>query len=189
MLQVFTRGVSAACLLGATLLGGTVHARPSGGVDGSQFPSRVLHAHNSARAAAGVPLLSWDTELGSEAAKYALQLAFSDMFAHSSPQARRGAGENLWMGTRGAFHVNAMVADWLSEGQMFRAGVFPTVSRSGKWEDVGHYTQIVWPTTQRVGCALATNARSDFLVCRYWPAGNVQGVAVRPAAVELAGRR
>ena len=54
-------------------------------------------------------------------------------------------------------------------------GIFPTVSRSGNWETVGHYTQMVWPTTTRVGCAVASNASNDFLVCRYSPAGNIDG--------------
>lgn len=164
-------------------------AKPTVADDGAWFPARVLAAHNAARVSAGVQPLTWDHQLGSEAAKYALQLAISDRFAHSPSRARRNAGENLWMGTRGAFSVNAMIGGWLFEKRHFTPGLFPTVSRTGSWRDVGHYTQIVWPTTQRVGCALATNARYDYLVCRYWPAGNVQGVTVRPAAVELPRRR
>jgi hypothetical protein len=58
---------------------------------------------------------------------------------------------------------------------MFQRGVFPAVSRTGNWEDVGHYTQIVWPTTTRVGCAIASTSRTDYLVCRYSPAGNIDG--------------
>jgi hypothetical protein len=81
-----------------------------------------------------------------------------------------------------------MVGGWASERKVYQPGVFPIVSRTGKWEDVGHYTQIIWPTTQRVGCALATNARSDYLVCRYWPAGNVNGVPMQPGSL-LAARR
>jgi hypothetical protein len=34
---------------------------------------------------------------------------------------------------------------------------------------------MVWPTTTRIGCAIASNARNDFLVCRYSPTGNVMG--------------
>jgi hypothetical protein len=44
---------------------------------------------------------------------------------------------------------------------------------------VAHYTQIVWPTTQRVGCATASNRSSDYLVCRYLPTGNLVGVVMR----------
>jgi hypothetical protein len=37
---------------------------------------------------------------------------------------------------------------------------------------------MVWPTTTRVGCAVASNAANDFLVCRYSPAGNIDGRSV-----------
>ena len=146
----------------------------------AQFPARVLSAHNSVRAQAGAGPLVWDNALGNRAAAYAQRLAFTNTFQHSDRKARRGVGENLWMGTRGAFSVERMVGDWASERRMFRAGVFPAVSRTGKWSDVGHYTQIVWPTTTRVGCALASNRRADYLVCHYSPAGNIDGRAVGP---------
>jgi hypothetical protein len=53
------------------------------------------------------------------------------------------------------------------------------VSRTGNWSDVGHYTQIVWPASQRVGCATASNRANDYLVCRYLPAGNIVGTVLR----------
>lgn len=141
----------------------------------TQFPARMLAAHNAVRARAGQPPLAWDPALGQAAAAYAQQMAFTGVFAHSNRQARRGTGENLWMGTRGAFSLETMVSNWASEGRVFQRGVFPAVSRTGNWEDVGHYTQIVWPTTTRVGCAIASTSRTDYLVCRYSPAGNIDG--------------
>ena len=155
----------------------------------SQFPARVLAAHNAARAQAGVAPLAWDPALGRSAAAYAQQMAFTNRFEHSNRQARRGIGENLWMGTRGAFSVERMVGDWASERRMFRAGLFPAVTRTGNWMDVGHYTQIIWPTTTRVGCALASNGRADYLVCHYSPAGNIDGRPVGWAPVRLSQRR
>jgi hypothetical protein len=143
------------------------------------FPARVLAAHNALRMRVGVPPLTWDNELGAEAAKYAVQLAITGTFAHSSSASRTGTGENLWMGTRGAFTVEVMVGSWASEKSMFVAGIFPNVARDGDWHAIGHYTQMVWPTTSRVGCAIATNRSADYLVCRYWPAGNVYGTVLR----------
>jgi hypothetical protein len=140
-----------------------------------QFPARMLSAHNAVRAQAGVRPLAWDSALGQAAAAYAVQLALTNSFHHSDRRARPGVGENLWMGTRGAFSYDAMVGRWASERSDFVPGVFPSVSRSGNWENVGHYTQMVWPTTTRVGCAVASNRRTDFLVCRYATAGNVDG--------------
>jgi hypothetical protein len=147
-----------------------------------QFPVRILAAHNAERARAGVPPLIWDNDLGTAAAAYAQQMALTSRFEHSNRQARRGTGENLWMGSHGVFSVETMVGGWASEKQWFRPGVFPANSRTGNWEDVGHYTQMIWPTTTRIGCALASTARVDYLVCRYAGAGNIDGRPVGYAA-------
>lgn len=141
----------------------------------AQFPARILAAHNAERARAGLPPLAWDSALGMAAAAYARQLAFTGRFEHSNRQARRGTGENLWSGSHGAFSLEAMIGGWASEKRWFRPGTFPNVSRTGSWEDVGHYSQMIWPTTQKVGCALASTPRADYLVCRYGTAGNVDG--------------
>ena len=48
---------------------------------------------------------------------------------------------------------------------------FSNLSRSGSPPSgSGHFTQVVWNDTCRVGCGTA----GDYLVCRYHPAGNVQ---------------
>ena len=141
----------------------------------AQFPARILAAHNAVRARAGLQPLAWDNALGSEAAAYARVLAFTGRFEHSDRRARPGTGENLWMGIHGFFPVEAMVGGWASESRWFMPGVFPANSRTGNWEDVGHYTQMIWPTTRRVGCALASTPGADYLVCRYSSAGNVDG--------------
>lgn len=159
------------------LLGGLIGAgeASSAPIVASELPSRILAAHNAERAQAGMPPLAWDAALGSAAANYAARMAMTGNFAHSDRSQRRGTGENLWMGTHGAFSVEAMVGGWASEKRYFVPGVFPNNSSSGNWEDVGHYTQMIWPTTQRVGCALASTPRVDYLVCRYSGAGNVDG--------------
>jgi len=141
----------------------------------SQFPGRILAAHNAERARMGVAPLAWDDALGVGAATYAQQMAFNGMFQHSSRQARRGVGENLWMGTHGAFSVEAMVGGWAAEKRYFVPGIFPNNSRTGDLEDVGHYTQLMWRKTGRVGCALAAGRTDEILVCRYREAGNVEG--------------
>jgi hypothetical protein len=148
----------------------------------AEFPARVLAAHNGVRAQAGVAPLAWDNALGSAAADYARLMAMTGRFHHSDPSTRAGSGENLWIGTHGAFSVEAMMRGWASEKRFFAPGTFPNVSRTGNWEDVGHYTQLIWPTTTRVGCALASTPRIDYLVCRYAGAGNINGHPVGFAA-------
>lgn len=144
----------------------------------SEFPARILAAHNAVRAAAGVPPLVWDNALGTAAAAYAQQLAFTGVFEHSDRSKRPGVGENLWYGTHGAYSIEAMVGAWASERRDFTPGIFPNVSRTGNWMDVSHYTQVIWPTTQRIGCALASTAATDYLVCHYAPKGNIDGKPV-----------
>jgi hypothetical protein len=141
----------------------------------NEFAARIVAAHNAERAAAGMPPLSWDAQLASGAAAYAQQLAASGTFAHSDRSKRPGIGENLWMGSHGYFSYEAMVGGWTAEKRFFVPGVFPNNSRTGNWADVGHYTQMIWPTTQRVGCAVATAKSTDYLVCRYASAGNIDG--------------
>ena len=148
----------------------------------AQFPARMLAAHNAERARARVRPLAWDVSLGLAAAAYAQQLAFTGRFQHSNRKARPGTGENLWMGSRGLFGPEAMVGAWASEKRWFVPGAFPNNSRTGNWEDVGHYTQMIWPTTDRVGCALASTVRVDYLVCRYAGKGNIDGRLVGYAA-------
>ena len=89
----------------------------------SQFPARVLAAHNGERAALRLPPLVWDNALGTAAGTYAAQMAATGIFQHSDRTARRGTGENLWSGTHGAYSVESMVGAWTSEKRMFVPGV------------------------------------------------------------------
>ena len=140
----------------------------------------ILDAHNRERAAYGSNPLVWDNGLEADALAYARRLAAVARFAHD-PQTgvRLRQGENLWMGTRRAFSYATMAGSWIDERGHFKPGQFPDISRTGNWKAVGHYTQMVWSQTNRVGCAISSNTGDDYLVCRYFPAGNVFGVAMR----------
>jgi hypothetical protein len=139
----------------------------------------MLYAHNRARDAIGVAPLVWDAALADDADRYALELADTRAFRHSRKEQRASPqGENLWMGTRDAFTYAEMTASWAGERRYYRAAAFPDISSTGLWQDVGHYTQMVWSTTTRVGCALESNETDDYLVCRYSPPGNVFGRTV-----------
>lgn len=139
---------------------------------------RVLLVHNQARAALGLGPVVWDHALAAGAAGWAQYMAATGRFDHSDRKARPGVGENLWRGTRRAYSIEAMVGMWVAERRHFVPGIFPANSRTGNWFDVSHYTQIIWPTTRRVGCAIASGRGHDYLVCRYSPKGNVDGRAV-----------
>jgi hypothetical protein len=143
--------------------------------DLSRLEARLLAIHNRERAATGARPLVWDPGLAAAAASYGPALERLGKLAHSPADSRRGQGENLWMGTRDAYELEEMAEGWAAEKSLFRPGFFPNVSRSGNWSDVGHYTQMIWKGTTRVGCAVRKGRKWDFLVCRYSPPGNVVG--------------
>jgi hypothetical protein len=137
------------------------------------FISAILQQHNTYRSALQLPDLAWSAQLASDAMAWALHLASIDKGQHDA-SVRGKEGENLWWGTADAFSYPDMVAMWGNEKSVFKYGVFPDVNTS-KSAMVGHYTQIVWKSTTSVGCALASNGKTDFLVCRYAVPGNVIG--------------
>jgi hypothetical protein len=136
----------------------------------------VLNAHNLARDRFGVPALAWSDELAADAMAHAQYMAQTGIYGHDqTPGRRKKAGENLWRGQRGLFSYDVIIGVMIDEARNFRPGVFPDNSRTGDWSQVAHYTQIVWPTTTEVGCALASSATTDYFVCRYAPTGNKDG--------------
>ncbi len=135
----------------------------------------ILASHNKYRAEKGIPSLKWSKTLADHAMNWALHLAKAGRLYHSKES---GEGENLWQGSARHFSHTEKVDTWGSEKKYFRRGTFPDVSTSGNWQDVGHYTQIIWRSTSEVGCAQATSGRYDFFVCRYNPPGNISGQKV-----------
>jgi hypothetical protein len=138
--------------------------------------ARILAAHNAERAAVGAPPLQWDATLAEHAASYGPELARLRRLVHSSRESRPGERENLAMAWHGTLSPEALVAMWSRERQLLQPGsyLFPGTSRTGNWQDIAHYTQMVWPTTTHVGCAIYP-ADWDYLICRYSPPGNKDG--------------
>jgi len=139
------------------------------------FSARVLALHNAERSELGLPPLAWSDTLAAQSAVWANRLAELRVFGHSPHEMRPGQGENLWMGTAGAFSLDDMVGAWSDEKRMYRYGRLPVVTTSSEWHVVGHYTQMIWRDTTEVGCALVRANGADYLVCRYSPPGNVYG--------------
>jgi hypothetical protein len=142
------------------------------------LPVRLLVVHNRERAELGIRPLAWDPALAAAASAYARELVVRGRLEHSPAGTRPNQGENLWMGTHARYSLEAMARGWAAEKRIFRRGIFPDVSSSGKWADVGHYTQMIWRGTTHVGCALAQGRGWDYLVCRYSPPGNIVGQRV-----------
>lgn len=150
-------------------------AAPRGSV---LLKSVMLAAHNRARGEVGVAPLVWSDTLASSARGYAEEMARTGRFEHAAqPMGPGRQGENLWTGTRGAYRFDEMAGHWIAEKRDFVNLPTPNFSRTGRWQDVGHYTQMVWRGSTAVGCAITSNRTDDFLVCRYAPPGNVFGQA------------
>jgi hypothetical protein len=152
----------------------------------------ALRLHNQARNQFGVAPLAWSEELAAGAMAHAQHMAATGVYGHDqTPGRRKKSGENLWRGQRGAFAYDVMLQVMVDEARLFRPGAFPDNSINGDWQAVAHYTQIVWPTTTEVGCALASSATTDYFVCRYAPTGNKDGyylAANRDSLATLAAR-
>ena len=155
-------------VLAALLVGMPAQAQDAG------FADRILRTHNEERARLGIPPLSWSPALANNARQWAAHLATLNVLEHDD--SLDVEGENLWRGTGGgAYTPEDMVTLWIDERAAFTNGVFPDVSTSGQWEDVGHYTQVIWRNTAQVGCALDQAGDDEVLVCRYMEGGNFEG--------------
>jgi uncharacterized protein YkwD len=169
MKRIMTFPLALLCLAGASA--------PDPAAD---FAATMVKTHNAARSEVGAPPLHWSDDLAKDAAKWAEHLARTNQFEHAT---LKDQGENLWMGTRARYSHAEMVEAWIDEKSMFKRGKFPNVTTTGNWSDVGHYTQLIWGNTTRVGCAVASNNEDDYLVCRYDPPGNWEGQdPISPAA-------
>ncbi len=156
-------------------LGGASPLWTAADVDG-----RLLAAHNAERQRLGIAPLKWNPRLAQKAAVWAEELTTMDGLEHSDDADYDDSGgeiegENLWRGTKGFYTPEQMVNLWVDERKIFVNGPFPRNSTTGRWRDVGHYTQLIWRSTTEVGCAIAASKDDEVLVCRYVEGGNVIG--------------
>uniref|UniRef100_A0A3B3ZRW0 ShKT domain-containing protein n=1 Tax=Periophthalmus magnuspinnatus TaxID=409849 RepID=A0A3B3ZRW0_9GOBI len=96
-----------------------------------------------------------------------------DTAAHAAPSTRLPEGtlgENMYFSSR-SNNWNSIITTWFNEVENFK---YPNGSTNGK--ETRHYTQLIWNTSYKVGCAMAkcNNFRSPlyFYGCRYYRAGN-----------------
>lgn len=127
----------------------------------------LLDAHNAWRDRYGVPPLAWSEELAEVAQDWANRLALdNDGLRHRQPNRY---GENLyWIHGRPATPIE-VVAAWGGEEELYHP------AKNNWWPDAAHFSQLVWRTTERVGCAVARRGAAEWWVCNYDPPGNVKG--------------
>jgi pathogenesis-related protein 1 len=125
----------------------------------------MLRAHNKVRTESGLPPLQWSGTLAALSQKWANSLIANNRTAHN---AKSPYGENI-LATGLGSTPSSVVAEWASESQDY---TYRSNTCNG---DCGHYTQLVWRSTRRVGCAMARNAHREIWVCSYDPPGNFRG--------------
>ncbi|XP_069100457.1 GLIPR1-like protein 1 [Pleurodeles waltl] len=147
-----------------------------------EFIQKCLYDHNSARALVSPPAtnmqhMSWDTTLASTAQAWAEKCIFDHNVDLQKPGKLHPkfstVGENIWIGGH-----NMQISPtklWVSEKKDYH------YNTNRCFDVCGHYTQVVWANTYKVGCGahFCPNVknypqRKDMimLVCNYGPAGN-----------------
>ncbi|NWS23886.1 GLIP1 protein, partial [Polioptila caerulea] len=148
-----------------------------------EFIEACVRIHNELRSRVDPPAsnmlyMSWDPDL----AKTAKAWAKKCMFKHNVHLKERGkvhprfsfAGENIWTGSVSVFTVRVALNSWYNELEFYDYG---TKSCS---KVCGHYTQVVWATSYKVGCAVQfcpvvayiSIRNAAHFVCNYGPPGN-----------------
>ncbi|KAH8887254.1 PR-1-like protein, partial [Thozetella sp. PMI_491] len=125
----------------------------------------AMAVHNWARNVVNVPNLSWDKGLQASAQAYADKLADKvGVLEHSR------AGENLfWSSVMGSNDLRDASQSWANEVANYHYEIIP----NGDFNGYGHYTQVVWRSTQRVGIGASRDPKGGvYIVAHYDPVGN-----------------
>ena len=124
-----------------------------------------LHAHNRIRRRLNEAPLVWDRGLARYARRWAARRFHDCQMVHSyGPY-----GENIFWGGRDHWTATEAVESWVRENQYYNADTNECVPG----EMCGHYTQVVWRDSHRVGCARQRCFNGGVLIfCEYDPPGN-----------------
>ncbi|KAF8242283.1 PR-1-like protein [Wilcoxina mikolae CBS 423.85] len=130
------------------------------------FSQQCLDSHNKYRAQHGAPALEWDSDM----ANHAESVSSTCIFQHSNSD----YGENL---AAGYDSPESAIAAWVNEEDQYSysAGQFDMAT--------GHFTQVVWKSAKKVGCASYDcegkgGTPGKFFTCNY-DTGNVVGEFVQ----------
>ncbi|XP_044488509.1 pathogenesis-related protein PR-1 type-like [Mangifera indica] len=128
-----------------------------------------VNAHNSARAAVGVGPVTWDNTVAAFAQNYANQRIGDCALVHSGGGGKYG--ENLAWSSADLSGTDA-VKMWVDE----KADYDYNTNSCAPGKACGHYTQVVWRNSVRIGCAkVRCNNGGTFIGCNYDPPGNYVG--------------
>ncbi|XP_029453012.1 glioma pathogenesis-related protein 1-like [Rhinatrema bivittatum] len=143
-----------------------------------EFIKAFVDEHNKFRSAVNPPAsnmlyMTWDPSLARVARAWGRRCLFDHNIYLSLGNIHpkfRSAGENLWKG--GGYPGADVVVSWNSEVKNYD---FAKHTCSAV---CGHYTQVVWATSYKLGCAATRcdGGHSVIVTCNYGPSGNFRGV-------------
>lgn len=140
----------------------------------------ALLAHNTARRRHGVKDLTYDTGLENKALNYAKYLVENNLFQHDGNLGYEG--ENLAKGYSSTpVTFCGLAFFWYDEIRNYDENMKVMYNFAPIPTNLGHFTQMIWKSTTKVGCGGAWKETGDqkrpiltIYVCRYSPPGNVQ---------------
>ncbi|PHU11047.1 Pathogenesis-related protein PR-1, partial [Capsicum chinense] len=132
----------------------------------NNFIQQFLAPQNAARSALRLKPLVWDKKLENYAKWYANQRRYDCQLIHSNGP----YGENIFWGSGNGWSPAQAAAAWVGERRSYN---YWYNSCNGE-QECGHYTQIVWRETRRIGCAkvICYNGLGVFMTCNYDPPGS-----------------
>merc|ERR1712228_588767 len=124
----------------------------------------MLQQHNDYRAAHNAGPLTIDQDLMEKAQAWADELAANNKFEHTSVKNLNGEclGENIAMMSGGEAGAADATRMWYCEVDDY----YDTIN---KWQNspaIGHFTQVVWKDSKRVGFGIATGSEDKMSYCQ-----------------------
>ncbi|PKI60980.1 hypothetical protein CRG98_018610 [Punica granatum] len=151
----------------------TVHARGvnRAGAGGVAFHATGKgHAADGTTAGAGVSHGISDALTGaSQGAQYARGFAAKRALDCKMLHSYGPYGENIFWGEKDVWTPTQVVESWVSEDKYYDK----TNNVCAPGQMCGHYTQVAWLDTTKVGCAIVTCLNGgSYAICNYDPPGN-----------------
>ncbi|NXT24479.1 GRPL2 protein, partial [Syrrhaptes paradoxus] len=119
---------------------------------------------------------TWDAALAKTARAWANKCIFEhNIYLNEKHQCHpnfTSIGENIWVGSHQAFSVAGAIKSWYDEVKSY------TFAEEKCTAVCGHYIQVVWDDSYKVGCAVtlckevAGIRNAANFICNYSPAGN-----------------
>jgi glioma pathogenesis-related protein 2 len=177
-IQIVVVGLLSIGLLGTFTNG---YAIESSTMDMTTIRGNALLHHNTYRSTHHAPNLLASQDLEKSAQSWADVLAQKSLFKHSETV---GVGENLYVAytTAPAIDSDQLIASavksWYDEVALY------SYKNPGFSHETGHFTQIVWKDSTKMGCGAAKGVatlqgrqyNAFYIVCQYNPPGNVQSL-------------